>query len=96
MTGAGLLGGLTEGDDQRRVDVALHVLSMLRARAMTPGDQVMVLMMAAASICASNTATPAERAAAVSCAGQMLGSAVAGAERALDRWMADLPAAGCA
>lgn len=89
-------GALTPGEDQRRVDAALHVLGMLRARAMTPADQVMVLMMAAASLIAGNCPLPDERCEALLFAEDSLGQAVAGAVRATERWLADLPAGGSA
>lgn len=94
MSGAAILGGLTDGEDHRRVDIALHVMGVLRARALTPADQVMVLMMAAGSVIASNAATHEDRTAAVCFAGGALGHGVAGAARALDRWMEQVPAEG--
>lgn len=94
MRGADVLGGLTEGDEQRRVDVALHVMAMLRARAMTPADQVMVLMMVAGSVIASNAAEPEDRRAAACFATRALGSGVSGAAKAIERWMAGIPAEG--
>ncbi|MBR0677236.1 hypothetical protein GXW77_13725 [Roseomonas alkaliterrae] len=89
-----VLGGLTEGEEQRRADVALHVLSVLRARAFTPADQVMVLMMVAGSLIATNTPRQEDRIAAVLFAGRALGSGVSGAAQALDEWMAEIPAEG--
>jgi hypothetical protein len=94
MSGEVLLGGLTAGEDLRRVDVALHVMNMLRARALTPADQVMILMMAAGSVIASNACTHEDRAAAVQFAGNALGSGVTGAARALDRWMEQVQVEG--
>jgi hypothetical protein len=94
MSGEGILGGLTASDDPRRMDIALHVMGVLRARALTPADQVMILMMAAGSVIASNACTHEERAAAVQFAGNALGSGVVGAARALDRWMEQVPVEG--
>lgn len=90
------LGALTPGVDQRRVDAAVHVLGVLRARAMTPADQVRVLMMAAASLIAGNCSLSEERCEALVFAEQSLRQAVAGAVRATERWLADLPAGGSA
>lgn len=90
MTGA-------EGDAAealaRQVEVARHVRAVVLARAMTPAEQVRVLMMAAASVIVGNACGP-RRDMAVAQAVVALTASVAGAGAAVDGLLADMPAEG--
>lgn len=82
-------------DDDRLRHVAQHVLNAIAARAMSPGEQLLVLMMAAASITVRH-AIGAERDTVTGLGCILYGSAVRGAADAVDGWMAGLPPAGSA
>lgn len=82
-------------DDDRLKSVALDVLNVVNARAMSPGEQLLVLMMAAASVTVNN-AVGDQRDSVMGLGCILYGSAVRGAAAAVDAWVAGLPPAGSA
>jgi hypothetical protein len=82
-------------EDARLRDIAGHLVGVIRARALTPGERLLVLMMAAATVTVQHAPAP-ERDAVTGLGCLLYGSAVRGAAQAVDAWMAGLPPAGSA
>jgi hypothetical protein len=80
-------------DDDRLKDIATHVLNVVSARALSPGEQLLALMMAAATVTVRNAAG-GQRDTVTGLGCILYGSAVRGAADAVDRWMDSLPPAG--
>lgn len=92
---AGFLPPPGFADDARLQDIASHVLNVVAARALSPGERLLVLMMAAASVTV-NSAVGEQRDTVTGLGCILYGSAVRGASIAVDAWMAALPPAGSA